>query len=207
LQALYIDFIKDAELSSAQRETVDGKKVFVITMRFSGDDLAVLFKQAAEIQGDLSSEDLQDLENTQKGLSQLQDVSATIMVDRSTYYLHKVVVPLVLDIPKEAESGAMIGQVLPIDNVEATDTLILDIEMMFTDYNQPVEFTLPAEVSNVSDLFTKAMGESSLPVGIGSQGLLPIGAGTGYSNVGEADVLSNQEKALLEQYGIDIESL
>jgi hypothetical protein len=224
LQALYVDFLKEAKLSEATKETVDGVKVFVMDATVTGEQLVHFIKKMEEIRSGapFSAEDMKQLDQM---ATQLEDVTTTIMVDRTHYNLKKMSTPLTFVIPEEAQSSQVMNQIVPTSNFEAADTVAIEMVITFSDYNQPVAFSVPSESVAADELFTGVLEDSvfSDTTSFDSfeaatdlekaqiEALLDETGSKSTTKSTEVPVelqsLSAQEKALLEQYGVAIESL
>jgi len=233
LQSLYENFIKNAQLSSAKKETLDGDKVFTINATFTADDVAVFARKLAEIQdaadvqansqadnqvdiptdAQITAQTEKDLADLDQVLDQLEDVTITIMVDQSSYYLRKIVVPLLFTITDDAKNKQVSTQLQALGDFESADTLNVLVNVVFDKYNEPVDFVLPDDAVPASELFTNF--GSTLPVGLpdgigssaGMSGFEALESGGSNDLPAELQNVSDEEKEILKQYGVDLNAL
>lgn len=209
IQALYREMIANAEVSPARRDTVDGVNVFVVDVTFTAEQIKTFVTRVSEIEG-RSDEEIEVLSmEVEKMFGLFGDVTSTVMVDRSNFYPVQVSVPLEVDLAKvDADTTEQLSeQVVPFGDVSAADRVVIDVLIKMSDFNEPVEFSVPAEARDATEVFAETLG-GALGLGAGSM-KLPAGSTESIETIRnqnrpvELPTFSAEEAAMLKQYGID----
>lgn len=208
MQTLYREMIENAEVSPARRDTVDGVNVFVVDITFTADQIKTFVTRVAEIEGK-TDEEIEVLSmEVEKMFGLFGDVTSTVMVDRSNFYPVQVSLPLEVDLADvDADTTEQLSeQVIPLGDVSAADRVVIDVLVKMSDFNEPVEFSVPAEARDATEVFAETLG-GALGGGAGSMKLpaaLPTDVdGMRQGRPVELPTFSAEEEAMLKQYGID----
>lgn len=216
LKELSIEFVKDVELSDARRETVDGVKAFVVDAVVSPELVKEYLTKAAQIEGRSTQEVEEMVTDLDKALALVGEIKAVMVIDRSTFYMTKFELPLAFDLTKidPATATELNAQVVPLGDAAEADTLKLSLISSFSEFNKPIEFSVPTDARDASEVFSEAMGgamgvgSGSVDMGVGKGAVvLPPAALENSRRPVELPELTAEEEAMLKQYGIDPKTL
>lgn len=142
LQQATVDLFQAAEVSTARREVVDELGVFAIDIVLSDEALLTYLRRVNEIQG-MDEATIQPLvQRVESTLNSLGPVTTTLYIDRASYYLRRVVVPL------EAPLSA-------VSNSNQTGLATITIDTQLSNFNQPVIIDVPTEARELPEVIDK----------------------------------------------------
>lgn len=225
LEAAFKDLVKASQIGEARREDLDGTGVFVIDIEVP-DEALLAYTQKVEAINDTDADGMTEekVEQMRKVLAAIDPITATVWVDRSTYFVRRAEMPLVIDAQKlmpstddEVEVASLPTSLNSTENIKAV-TVNFRVDM--DNFNEPVTFTVPTEARDAQEVFGEvfglgAMGGSGLPtdaasgVGAGYPTMMPgvnskLPAGTRPTELPE---LTPEEREILKQYGVEVEDL
>jgi hypothetical protein len=194
--------IEKAEVSDAKKETLNGNKVFLVTMTLP--DASIV--EYADRMNELEEMEATQRSTAKKELSEFLDRTEPIMlelaIDRSSYYLRQVRVPFTTKLPETAGSStAALAPMLgggELSKISGALTVTLD------KFNESVQFVIPEPSQPIEEVFGAVMGGAMM----GSPEVaVPPTAKMNTFKPGEIPELTPQEEKLLKQYGLEVEGL
>lgn len=195
LQQAYADLLKKSQFSSAQKATKDDHAVYVLDVTVPKAALLDYVEQVQKIQAQNQTD--QNSGNTQmvssretmsQMLESFSEVKATLWVDRSTFFIRHIELPLVYTKPV-GQVNTMVADTSPLASLAQFQSLHIAVVMNLDKFNQPVAFEAPANAEDAQQVLQNLMGTSLT----GSKSAKPVVPT-------ELPTLTPQQQKMLEQY-------
>ncbi len=166
MKQAYTDLIRKAEFSQAKKETKNGHKVFVVDAVFPKQAVLDYVKAVMEIAKENKGESSEDMtaaneasqKNVEKVMNNVGDIKATVWVDRSSYYVRHVELPLLYTLEKPAAGKAVTDTSNPFAGLQDAEQVRLSLIMDFDKFDQPVTFEEPKDAQDAQEVFQQMMG-------------------------------------------------
>jgi hypothetical protein len=169
--------LTEAQYSSAKKETKNSRPVYVLDVTLSKEAILDYAKTVIQIQQENAQTDAAKMEADQKqvesSLAKLLDnaseLKATLWVDRSSFYITHIDVPIVFTVPAEQKNedsvavSALVGGSSPLAALDKVDKVKMTLTTDLKDFNQPIQFSEPTDAQDAKEAFQGLMG-SSAPV-------------------------------------------
>jgi hypothetical protein len=193
----------DAHYGSAKKETKNGVGVYVLDVTLPKQSVVEYIKTVNEIQKEnskdvspqMEADEQKSTDSLNKAIDNIGDLTATLWVDRSSFYLTHMDLPITYLVEKKDKSadsaagGSMTGSGSPLAALDEVDK----VKMLFTidlkDFNQSVSFEEPQDAQDAKEAFQDMMGKAAVTP--------PSTFGVGSS---ELPGLTPTQKAQLQKY-------
>lgn len=205
MQLALEDLMKAATLTEAKKEQQNGQGVFVIEANLPDSAIKAYVKRVAEISSEPNEKIEVSLQELDKFLSATEDFKIVLWIDRSSYYIVHLAMPMAVDVQKlQAETGASTASSMtPMGDLSELKSVKLDLNLDLGKFGQPINFSAP---ENARD-FQEVIGElSSTMMGIPATTEVETKKALAPKPT-ELPELSAEEQKLLKQYGIEVEDL
>jgi hypothetical protein len=179
-----------AQYSSAKKETKNGKSVYVLDVTLTKQAVTEYTKTILEIQKesitDPAARAKADAKTTEdeveKMLNNIGDIKATLWIDRSSFFISHMDIPMTYTVEKKEKSedaqamtAALGGSTNPFAALDEVEKIKMSFTIDLKDFNQPVAFEEPTDAQDAKEAFQSMMGKSSaMPapsLGVGSSEL------------------------------------
>jgi hypothetical protein len=188
------DLLKKSQISSAKKEKKDDHQVYVVDVTLPKDALIAYAEavQKIQAQSQTESDEPRDVASSQETLHTIlqgvDEIKTTLWVDRGTFFIRHVELPLVYTKPADT-AELPVDRTNPLANLAKFQTLKISIMMTFDKFNVPLKFEEPTDAEDAQQAFQKIMGGSATGAG------MPSGI-----NPSELPSLTPQQKMQLEQF-------
>ena len=153
VQAAFFQMINESNVSSATVEQKDGHSVYVLTATISQPALAKYLDTVQRVSGGESQP------SSMKSLSQLEELKATLWVDKTTFYPRRIELPIMMKMSTAANENSATAQ-LPVpttlrpQNLSAVE---VNVVSDLTDHNSSFTLSVPENAEDSQVFFTRVM--------------------------------------------------
>jgi hypothetical protein len=230
LEAAFKDLLAASEVGQARRETISGTGVFVVDVMMPDEALLTYAQRVSEITNPDEALTETQVAEMQNFLDATEPITATLWIDRSTYYLLQAELPFVVNVQQlqamrqaelSDEEALGLMDISPAGATAELKTLQVNFSFGMENFNQPVTFEVPADARDFQEVLGEVFGFAGLE-GMsafdedfsGMDAAYPSmwsdpstsGVPTG-ARPTELPELSPEELEILRQYGVDIDNL
>jgi hypothetical protein len=207
LQQALQDLVKASQISSARKEEFNSHRVFVIDITVNDEALLQYFKRVKEVRSLSAEQDPANLDGLRQVLEATDEMKVTIKVDRSSFFIRHLVVPVKMNLQKWAElQPASSTTTTPLGRVDEMKSLEITLTSTLDAFNQPTTFEVPADARDYQEVLQELNSSGALD-GLNSTFMPSPSPQVGGARPSELPPLSEEEKRLLKEYGVEVEKL
>ena len=214
-----LELLDASTISSARKENWSGHSVFVIDVTIPDAALETYMQKVSAAQSDTAmtaEQTAQQSEQMKAFLAATDELKATFYVDRGSMYVRHMNLPLKVNVKQLMASQAGNDSetaMSPTASLGEVQTFQGAFALTMDNFNQPVTFQAPTEYRDFQEVMSESFGGMMGTTGRGrapsmmtdeEDGDEMMPRGTRPSKLPD---LSEEEKAMLEEYGVEIEDL
>lgn len=202
--------LKNSQISKAKKENKNGQNVYVVEIGVPDEAIIKYMESAAAITAlDAEPTTVDSKQSLADGLAAMDDIKAVVWVDQKSFFITHVELPISVDLAKiqsvqtEETAGAALS---PFGTTAKPGKMTGALTMDFSEFNQPVNFEVPADARNFQEALLETMTIPGLDAGFTQNTPSTFGKAPKTKPV-ELQDLSPAEKKMLKEYGVEIEDI
>lgn len=144
----FTELIHDSQFSSAKKDMKNGHAVYVVSMTVPK---AALSHYMTSVSPNSSSKMTQLLNN-------LGDINGTLWIDRDSFYIRHVELPVVYTlVKKSSDPTTLVNATDPFSSLRNIDSVKMTVLADFDSFNTPVQVDAPAQPQDALPAFRRAL--------------------------------------------------
>ncbi len=161
-----------AKASESRPDTLDGHDVFIVDVVFPRTAIQEYLNTAVSIQSSTNPDQSPDVtsriqEVLQKNSDRVGDVSGKLWIDRSSFYLRQLSMPIVYNMPAQESETTSFAPLAALSHVNKVNLLI---KAHFDNFDEPIQFVEPTDALDAKEAFAASFGKMMTPGMTSSEG-------------------------------------